>query len=73
MRNFSKLKEECYHANMELNRTGLVFHTFGNVSASDQNNKVFAIKPSGVNYEELTPDKMVIVDFENNIIDYTKN
>ena len=69
MRNFSKLKEECYYANMELNRTGLVFHTFGNVSASDQNNKVFAIKPSGVNYEELTPDKMVIVDFENNIID----
>jgi L-ribulose-5-phosphate 4-epimerase len=43
---------------------GLVLFTFGNVSAADSDLGVFAIKPSGVPYEDLTPEKMVIVDFD---------
>ena len=69
MSNFKDLKEECYHANMALNQQGLVLYTFGNVSAVDRSEKVFAIKPSGVPYEELTPQKMILVDFKGNIIE----
>ena len=49
---------------MQLPKLGLVLFTFGNVSAVDRSLAVFAIKPSGVPYDELTPGKMVIVDFE---------
>src|SRR5210317_1449630 len=66
---YLSIKKECYLANMELNALGLVLYTFGNVSAVDRSEKVFAIKPSGVPYEELTPQKMVVVDYENNIVD----
>lgn len=69
---YKKIKLECYQANMELNRLGLVVYTFGNVSAVDRVNKVFAIKPSGVPYEDLKSEDMVIVDFDNNIIEGTK-
>jgi L-ribulose-5-phosphate 4-epimerase len=54
---------------MELPKLGLVLFTFGNVSVADREKKVFAIKPSGVPYEELTVDKMVIVDFDGNTIE----
>lgn len=67
--NYTALKESCYRANMELNRLGLVIYTFGNVSAVDRSKGVFAIKPSGVPYEDLTPNDMVILDFENNIVE----
>ncbi|MBI1343111.1 MAG: L-ribulose-5-phosphate 4-epimerase AraD [Terrimonas sp.] len=63
------LREACYEANMQLPALGLVIFTFGNVSVADRKNKMFAIKPSGVPYAELTPEKMVIVDFEGNTID----
>src|SRR3954468_23881428 len=53
---------------MQLPKLGLVLFTFGNVSAADRNEGVFAIKPSGVPYEDLTPDQMVVVDFEGNIV-----
>ena len=66
---FKKLKQECYEANMELNALGLVIYTFGNVSALDRENGVFAIKPSGVAYELLKPEDMVVLDFDNNIIE----
>ncbi len=66
---YEELKRECYQANMELNNLGLVIYTFGNVSAVDRERKVFAIKPSGVPYEELRPEDIVILDFENNIIE----
>lgn len=66
---YAALKESCYQANMELNRLGLVIYTFGNVSAVDRSKGVFAIKPSGVPYEDLTPNDMVILDFENNIVE----
>ncbi len=66
---YKDLKKECYDANMELNALGLVIYTFGNVSAVDRDSGVFAIKPSGVPYEKLMPEDMVIVDFDNNIIE----
>jgi len=69
MKHFKSLKKECYQANMQLPALGLVLFTFGNVSVADHKNKVFAIKPSGVPYSELTPQKMVIVDFDGRIID----
>ena len=69
MDNFKNLKEEAYNANIALYEQGLVIYTFGNVSAVNRSEKVFAIKPSGVPYKELTPQKMVVVDFENNIIE----
>ncbi|MEY4431959.1 MAG: L-ribulose-5-phosphate 4-epimerase [Bacteroidota bacterium] len=68
---YTKLKQECYEANMQLNELNLVVYTFGNVSAVDRENGVFAIKPSGVGYEELRPEDIVIVDFDNNIIEGT--
>lgn len=64
MKKYQHIQEEAYHANMELPAQGLVIATFGNVSAADRDLAVFAIKPSGVPYNELAPDKMVIVDFE---------
>lgn len=68
---YKDLKQECYKANMQLNALNLVVYTFGNVSAVDRENGVFAIKPSGVPYEDLKPEDIVIVDFDNNIIEGT--
>lgn len=67
--NYQALKQECYEANMELDALNLVIYTFGNVSAVDRDKKVFAIKPSGVPYETLKPEDIVIVDFDNNVIE----
>jgi len=64
MSKYTAIQEEAYAANMQLPQLGLVLFTFGNVSAADHSLGVFAIKPSGVAYEELSPDKMVIVDFD---------
>ena len=69
MSKYKHLKEEAYEANMQLPKLGLVLFTFGNVSAADRELGVFAIKPSGVPYEKLSPKKMVIVDFDANIIE----
>lgn len=66
---YKSLKEECYEANMELNALGLVIYTFGNVSAVDRNNAVFGIKPSGVPYETLKPEDIVIMDYNNNVVE----
>ena len=68
---YKDLKQECYEANMQLNALNLVVYTFGNVSAVDSKNGVFAIKPSGVPYEDLKPEDIVIVDFDNNVIEGT--
>jgi L-ribulose-5-phosphate 4-epimerase len=54
---------------MELVKQKVVFQTFGNASCLDREKKVFAIKPSGVPYEELHPDKIVIVDLHNTIVE----
>ena len=69
MSNYLDIKEQAYAANMQLPKLGLVLFTFGNVSAADRNKAVFAIKPSGVPYEDLSPEKMVIVDFEGNTVE----
>lgn len=69
MDKFRRIKEEAYEANMQLPKLNLVLFTFGNVSAADRDLGVFAIKPSGVPYEELSPEKMVIVDFEGKTIE----
>lgn len=66
--NHQHIQEAAYHANMQLPRLGLVLFTFGNVSVADRSSGVFAIKPSGVPYEELTPGKMVIVDFDGKTV-----
>ena len=69
MSSYKSLKEECYEANMELPKLDLVIYTFGNVSAVDREKGVFAIKPSGVPYEILKPEDIVILDFENKVIE----
>ena len=68
MSKFEDIKEMAYQANMELPRLNLVIFTFGNVSAVDRNLGVFAIKPSGVPYKDLSPDKMVVVDFQGVVV-----
>jgi L-ribulose-5-phosphate 4-epimerase len=69
MGKYDHIREEAYQANMKLPKLGLVLFTFGNVSAADRAHSVFAIKPSGVPYEDLSPAKMVVVDFESNIVE----
>jgi len=69
MSQYKDLKQECYEANMQLNALNLVVYTFGNVSAVDREKGVFAIKPSGVPYEDLKPEDIVIVDFDNNVVE----
>lgn len=69
MSKYQHIQEEAYHANMELPKLNLVIFTFGNVSAVDRDLGVFAIKPSGVPYEDLSPDNMVIVDFDGNTVE----
>jgi L-ribulose-5-phosphate 4-epimerase len=59
-----QLKESVYQANMELIESGLVLHTFGNVSGVDHKRKIIVIKPSGVSYDTLSPDNMVYVSLE---------
>ncbi|MCX2836628.1 L-ribulose-5-phosphate 4-epimerase [Salinimicrobium sp. MT39] len=66
---YQELKQECYEANMQLNALNLVIYTFGNVSAVDREKGVFAIKPSGVPYEDLKPEDIVILDFDNNVLE----
>ena len=68
MNKYASLQEQAFEANRELPRKGLVSETFGNVSAFDKDLGVFAIKPSGVPYPELTPETMVVLDLENRIV-----
>ncbi len=68
---YQSIKEECLAANLALPKTGLVDLTFGNVSVADPERRVFAIKPSGVDYDKLTADDMVILDYVGNIIEGT--
>ncbi|MCB0597239.1 MAG: L-ribulose-5-phosphate 4-epimerase [Lewinellaceae bacterium] len=72
MGQFQNIKQAAYQANMQLPELGLVLFTFGNASAADRKKGVFAIKPSGVPYRDLRPEDMVIVDFDNNIVEGTK-
>ena len=66
---FTSIKEECLEANLALPRTGLVDLTFGNVSVADPGNRVFAIKPSGVDYDKLRTTDIVVLDFDGNLVE----
>ena len=69
--NTRSLKEECYEANLLLPKYQLIDLTFGNVSVGDQSRGIFAIKPSGVDYNTMKAGDMVVVDFEGNIVEGT--
>jgi len=71
MAKYDHIRESAYEANIQLPKLGLVISTFGNVSSVDRKLGVFAIKPSGVPYAELTPNKMVIVDFNGQTVEGT--
>jgi L-ribulose-5-phosphate 4-epimerase len=62
------LKEDVFNANLNLVKHGLVVFTWGNVSGIDRKNNLIVIKPSGVSYDALKPDDMVVVDFDGNVI-----
>ena len=64
-----ELRERVYKANMELPEHGLVKFTWGNVSAIDREKGLIAIKPSGVAYEKLSPENMVVTDLDGNIVE----
>lgn len=66
---YEEIRNQAYIANMKIPENHLALYTWGNVSAFDKQNAVFAIKPSGVPYEELTPESMVIVDVEGKKVD----
>ena len=63
-----ELKRECLERNLDLQRLGLVFFTFGNVSVFEPDKAMFAIKPSGVPYKEMKPSDIVIVDLDCKVI-----
>lgn len=68
-----ELKEKVYLANMELPRRGLVTYTWGNVSGIDREKGLFVIKPSGVEYDELKPSDMVVLDLQGNQVEGDMN
>lgn len=63
------LKQEVCEANLELVRAGLVLMTWGNASAIDRERGVIVIKPSGVSYETMRPDHMVVVDLDGQVVE----
>ena len=66
---YSSLKNRCLQSNVKIKTNKLAIFTFGNISIIDREKKVIAIKPSGVPYDELTDDKIVILDLDGNIIE----
>lgn len=69
MASMKELRCRAYESNMELERRGLVIYTFGNVSAIDRDKGIVAIKPSGVSYDKLRPENMVLVDLHNRVVE----
>ena len=63
------LKEKVFKANLDLVKQGLVIHTWGNVSGRDYDSGHIVIKPSGLEYESMEPDDMVVLDPEGNIVE----
>jgi len=68
MSKYKRIQKAAYAANMQLQELGLVIFTFGNVSVVERDAGVFAIKPSGIPYEDLSPEKMVVVDLDGEIV-----
>ena len=69
MYSYKELRTQVWEANMELPGKNLVIYTFGNVSGIDREHGIIAIKPSGVPYEELKPENIVLVDMDSNVVD----
>ena len=67
------LKQQVYEANMELPKRGLITYTWGNVSGIDRESGLFVIKPSGVDYDKLSPEDMVVMDLNGNRVEGTMN
>ena len=67
------VREAVYEANMELPRRGLVTYTWGNVSAVERAAGLMVIKPSGVEYEDLSPDKLVVLDLDGRRVEGSLN
>jgi L-ribulose-5-phosphate 4-epimerase len=65
----SELRWKTWHANQEVVRRGLVLYTFGNASGFDQSENLVVIKPSGVDYEKLLPEDMVVCDLEGTVVE----
>jgi L-ribulose-5-phosphate 4-epimerase len=63
------LKEQVWNANLDLQRSGLVIHTWGNVSGINREKALVAIKPSGIGYDEMKPEDMVIVDMKGSVVE----
>jgi L-ribulose-5-phosphate 4-epimerase len=64
-----KLKNDVFKANLDLVKNGLVIHTWGNVSGRDKESGLIVIKPSGVSYDIMKPDDMVVIDSKGNIVE----
>lgn len=64
-----QLKKDVYEANMDLVAKGMVIYTWGNVSGIDREKNLVVIKPSGVDYETMSPEDMVVVDFDGNVVE----
>ncbi|HIJ70499.1 MAG TPA: L-ribulose-5-phosphate 4-epimerase [Planctomycetes bacterium] len=64
-----QLKRDVCKANIELQKQGLVFYSFGNVSGIDHEKGIVAIKPSGVSYDKLTPDRIVLLDLDGKVME----
>lgn len=70
---FDKIKNRCLEANLKIKSNDLAIFTFGNVSIIDRRAEVFAIKPSGVPYEQLKKDDIVVLDLKGNVIEGNLN
>ena len=70
---YKNLQKRCFDANMEIPRQHLAIYTFGNVSVFNRDKKIFAIKPSGLPYEEMKIDDIVVVDLDGNILEGNLN
>ena len=64
-----ELREKVYEANMDLPKHGLVVFTWGNASEFDRDSGLFVIKPSGVDYDKLSPESMVVCDLDGKVVD----
>ena len=64
-----ELKEKVFHANLELVKHGLVIFTWGNVSAIDRETELVVIKPSGVSYDDMKAEDMVVVDLDGKVVE----
>jgi L-ribulose-5-phosphate 4-epimerase len=73
MSKYNEIKQRVYQCNMELPKNEIVIYNFGNVSAVDRKEGIIAIKPSGIMYNELTSEDIVIVDLNGNVMEGTLN